>query len=185
MASQLVAAPRASAKDLTALQRFSRLVVRRRVPISVVLFTALVMIDLLVLHSQPRSVLDVVDPFVACSLLLVTGGLFVRTWAAGTLRKRRELATTGPYAWIRHPLYFGSFLMMVGFGILIHDPLTLWVVVGPVAWLYWQAVKSEEKHIAKLFPAEWAAYARAGPVSITRAKRRRLAAGILRRRRGA
>ena len=163
MASQLVAAPRAGVNDLTVFQRFTRLVVRRRVPISAVLFTALVAIDLFVLRSRPRSVLDLADPFVASGLLLVIGGLIVRAWAAGTLRKRRELATTGPYAMIRHPLYFGSFLMMVGFGILIHDPLTLWVVVGPVAWLYWQAVKSEEKHIAKLFPAEWAAYAASVP----------------------
>jgi protein-S-isoprenylcysteine O-methyltransferase Ste14 len=163
MASQLVAAPHARANDLTVFQRFTRLVVRRRVPISVVLFTALVAIDLFVLESRPRSVLNLADPFVAGGLLLVIGGLVVRTWAAGTLRKRRELATTGPYAWIRHPLYFGSFLMMVGFGILIHDPLTLWVVVGPVAWLYWQAVKSEEKQIAKLFPAQWPAYAASVP----------------------
>jgi protein-S-isoprenylcysteine O-methyltransferase Ste14 len=159
MASQLVAAPRAGTHDLTVFQRFTRLVVRRRVPISVALFTALVAIDLFVLQSRPRSVLNLADPFVASGLLLVIGGLLVRMWAAGTLRKRRELATTGPYALIRHPLYFGSFLMMVGFGILIHDPLTLWVVVGPVAWLYWQAVKSEERHIAKLFPQEWPAYA--------------------------
>jgi protein-S-isoprenylcysteine O-methyltransferase Ste14 len=163
MASQLVAAPHARANDLTVFQRFTRLMVRRRVPISVVLFTALVLIDLFVLRSRPRSVLNLTDPFVACGLSLVIGGLVVRTWAAGTLRKRRELATTGPYAWIRHPLYFGSFLMMVGFGILIHDPLTLWVVVGPVAWLYWQAVRSEEKQIAKLFPGQWPAYAASVP----------------------
>jgi protein-S-isoprenylcysteine O-methyltransferase Ste14 len=163
MASQLVASRHAGANDLTTFQRFTRLVVRRRVPISVVLFTALVLIDLFVLQSRPRNVLNVLDPFSACGLLLVIGGLLVRTWAAGTLRKRRELATTGPYAWIRHPLYFGSFLMMVGFGTLIHDPLTLWVVVGPVAWLYWQAVKSEEKQIAKLFPAEWPPYAATVP----------------------
>ena len=163
MASQLVAAPHAGANHTTAFQRFTKLVVRRRVPISVVLFTALVLIDLFVLHSRPRDVLNLVDPFSACGLLFVIGGLLVRTWAAGTLRKRRELATTGPYAWVRHPLYVGSFLMMVGFGILIHDPLTLWVVVGPVAWLYWQAVKSEEKQIAKLFPTEWPAYAASVP----------------------
>jgi protein-S-isoprenylcysteine O-methyltransferase Ste14 len=95
--------------------------------------------------------------------LFVIWGLLVRTWAAGTLRKQRELATTGPYAYVRHPLYFGSFLMMLGFGTLIHDPVTLWVVAGPVAWIYWQAIKSEERQIAKLFPKEWAGYAAAVP----------------------
>ena len=91
--------------------------------------------------------------------MFILEGLLVRTWAAGTLRKQRELATTGPYAFVRHPLYFGSFLMMVGFGTLIHDPITLWVVAGPVAWIYWQAIKSEERQIARLFPKDWPGYA--------------------------
>ena len=65
----------------------------------------------------------------------------------------------GPYRWVRHPLYFGSFLMMVGFGTLVHDPITLWVVAGPVAWVYWQAIKSEEQKVSSLFPAEWPLYA--------------------------
>jgi protein-S-isoprenylcysteine O-methyltransferase Ste14 len=163
MASQLVASPAASAPQTTAAQRFASLLVRRRVPISVALFAAIVLVDLFVLHSRPRDVLNVADPLALLSVLLILAGLAVRTWAAGTLRKRRELARTGPYAWIRHPLYFGSFLMMVGFGTLIQDPLTLWVVAGPLAWMYWQAVKSEERHIAKLFPADWPPYAAAVP----------------------
>jgi protein-S-isoprenylcysteine O-methyltransferase Ste14 len=157
MASQLVASR--NAPPATAADRLIQLLVRRRVPISVALFAVLVLIDLLVLHSRPRDVLDWTDPLVVFGVVCVGGGLLVRTWAAGTLRKRRELAQTGPYAWIRHPLYFGSLVMMVGFGTLIHDPITLWVVAGPVAWIYWEAVKSEERQIAKLFPMEWTRYA--------------------------
>jgi protein-S-isoprenylcysteine O-methyltransferase Ste14 len=163
MASQLVAAPTAPATSPTTIQRFIGLVVSRRVPISLMLFTGLVLLDLFVIGSRPRDVLNPSDPIAATAVLLILAGLAVRTWAAGTLRKRRELATTGPYAWIRHPLYFGSFLMMVGFGTLVQDPITLWVVAGPVAWLYWQAVKSEEQQIAKLFPTEWPSYTTAVP----------------------
>jgi protein-S-isoprenylcysteine O-methyltransferase Ste14 len=163
MASQLAATSPVAAAEVSAAGRVIRLLVRRRVPISVGLFSSLVLLDLLIIHSRPRDLLQLADPRVAAAVAMVLGGLVVRSWAAGTLRKERELATTGPYAWIRNPLYFGSFLMMVGFGMLIHDPITLWIVAGPVAWLYWQAVKSEERRMAQLFPAEWPRYRSAVP----------------------
>jgi protein-S-isoprenylcysteine O-methyltransferase Ste14 len=168
MASQLVASPATASHSSTTIQRFIELIVARRVPISMLLFTGLVLLDLFVIRSRPRDVLNLADPVAGAAVLLILAGLGVRSWAAGTLRKRRELATTGAYACIRHPLYFGSFLMMVGFGTLVQDPITLWVVAGPIAWLYWQAVKSEERQIAQLFPAEWPRYAATVPAFIPR-----------------
>ncbi len=41
-------------------------------------------------------------------------GLALRAWAAGSIQKDRELATTGPYARTRNPLYLGSFILGVG-----------------------------------------------------------------------
>jgi len=43
-----------------------------------------------------------------------TTGLGLRAWAAGCIRKDRELATTGPYAHTRNPLYLGSFILGAG-----------------------------------------------------------------------
>lgn len=167
MASQLVASPDAADRSTkTAAERFIHLLVHRRVPITLLLFSALVVLDLFILRTRPRNPFSATDPLSLGGTLLVLVGLAVRTWAAGTLRKRMELATTGPYAWIRHPLYFGSFLMMLGFGTLIQNPLTLLFVIGPVAWLYWQAVKSEERQIAELFPFDWPAYATKVPCLI-------------------
>ena len=56
------------------------------------------------------------------STLLVGGaialpGLALRAWGTGHLRKNDALATTGPFAYTRNPLYLGSFLMGVGFTI--------------------------------------------------------------------
>jgi protein-S-isoprenylcysteine O-methyltransferase Ste14 len=159
MASQLVASQAITEATPGALQRLIRLCVRRRVPISMGLFGGLILLDLAVLHTRPHDLLNLQSPFVIAGLVLIALVLLVRSWAAGTLRKQKELATSGPYACVRHPLYFGSFLMMVGFGTLIHDPITLWVVAGPIAWIYWQAIRSEERHIAGLFPAQWPHYA--------------------------
>jgi protein-S-isoprenylcysteine O-methyltransferase Ste14 len=159
MATDVVCPASPAQQAATGFRRLTAWVVRRRVPISIALFGSLIALDIAAIGSRPRDVLDIADPLVIAGLTSVMLGLLVRTWAAGTLRKQRELATTGPYAWIRHPLYFGSFLMMVGFGTLVHDPVTLWVVAGPIAWLYWQAIKSEEGTIAELFPTQWPAYA--------------------------
>src|SRR5882672_7883187 len=47
--------------------------------------------------------------------LVALPGLALRAWATGHLRKNDALATTGPYAYTRNPLYLGSFVMGVGF----------------------------------------------------------------------
>ena len=139
------------------------MLVDRRVPISVALFATLIGLDVLVFHSRPRDLLNLADPLVVPALVLITAGLLVRSWAAGTLRKRQQLAMTGPYAWVRNPLYAGSFLMMIGFGTLVRDAMTLWIVIGPVAWLYWHAVQCEERNLNRLFPEQWPAYAATVP----------------------
>ena len=41
-------------------------------------------------------------------------GLSLRAWAAGSIHKDHELATTGPYAYTRNPLYLGSFMLGAG-----------------------------------------------------------------------
>jgi protein-S-isoprenylcysteine O-methyltransferase Ste14 len=169
MASQLAtAAPAVLPPRLSPVDRFTRFLVRRRVAISFVLFTALVALDVFVFRSRPRNVLDFTDPLVAPGELMILIGLTIRSWAAGTLRKRKQLASSGPYAWVRHPLYVGSFLMMVGFAVLVHDPLTIWIVLGPVAMIYWLAVRTEEQYLLKVFPHDWPRYAAAVPRFIPR-----------------
>jgi protein-S-isoprenylcysteine O-methyltransferase Ste14 len=44
-------------------------------------------------------------------------GLLIRAWACGHLRKEKDLDTSGPYAFTRNPLYLGSFLIAIGFGV--------------------------------------------------------------------
>ena len=40
----------------------------------------------------------------AAGTALVAAGLAVRAWAAGHLRRDQPLTTSGPYAYVRHPL---------------------------------------------------------------------------------
>ncbi|NOT63018.1 MAG: isoprenylcysteine carboxylmethyltransferase family protein [Acidobacteria bacterium] len=95
----------------------------------------------------------------ACGAPLALLGAMIRGWASGHLRKNAELATSGPYAHTRNPLYFGSFVMVAGFAVAGGNKwVALWLV-----WLflmiYRPVMRAEVAHIRQLFGAaydEWA-----------------------------
>src|ERR1700677_4562678 len=53
---------------------------------------------------------------IGTSIALV--GIAIRALASGQVKKNRELTTTGPYAYVRNPLYLGSIIIGVGFAIV-------------------------------------------------------------------
>lgn len=134
---------------------------RRRVTISLVVFTTLVVADMFLLGVRPRDICDWSDAGTVAGELLIAIGLAVRSWAAGTLHKSQRLVRLGPYALVRNPLYVGSFCMMVGFCALVQDSQSIWFIVGPVALLYWFQIRFEETRLAHWFAAEWPLYAAA------------------------
>jgi protein-S-isoprenylcysteine O-methyltransferase Ste14 len=99
----------------------------------------------------------------AVGLLLAAAGAAVRIWAAGTLHKSRQVTTSGPYAWVRHPLYLGSFL--IAFGYMLMSGRWQAVAIGVPLFLLFHgaAITIEEKMLLKLFGQEYADYARAVP----------------------
>ena len=85
-------------------------------------------------------------------------GLALRGWASGHLAKDRQLATSGPYSYIRNPLYAGT--LIVAFGIAIASR-NIWlglVFAGAFGLIYLPAVELEEQHLSQIFP-QYAAYA--------------------------
>ncbi len=107
----------------------------------------------------PCDVLNLADGKALAGLLLVLGGLSLRSWAAGFLIKNDQLTTTGPYALIRNPLYLGSFLMVAGYCLLLNDRENIWVLSIALAFIYGPKVRSEERWLSQRFPSEWAQYA--------------------------
>ncbi|MBK9168559.1 MAG: isoprenylcysteine carboxylmethyltransferase family protein [Bryobacterales bacterium] len=86
-------------------------------------------------------------------------GLAIRAWAAGHLEKNQRLATSGPFAWVRNPLYAGSLLVASG----LVGAAREWVLAAAFAaafiFLYLPVIGLEEQHLRKLFP-EYEDYAR-------------------------
>jgi protein-S-isoprenylcysteine O-methyltransferase Ste14 len=85
-------------------------------------------------------------------------GLLLRAWATGHVEKNIRLARSGPYAYVRNPLYLGTLLVAAGFAIAARRwPLAL--LFGAVFLLiYLPAIELEEQHLRKLFP-DFAEYA--------------------------
>lgn len=80
-------------------------------------------------------------------------GLWLRAWATGHLEKDRELATSGPYAYMRNPLYAGTLIVALGI-VLASRSLWLLVVFTAVFLLvYLPAIELEEQHLRDLFPS--------------------------------
>ena len=97
--------------------------------------------------------------FMMVGLPLSVLGLMLRGWAAGHLAKDRELATSGPYSYLRNPLYAGTLIIACGTVIAAQNP-TLAVLFAIVFLLvYLPAVELEEQHLREIFPL-YASYAR-------------------------
>lgn len=126
-------------------------------------FTVLESYNVLVRHAIPHHPFAIHDPVVSSALSLLLVGLAIRTWSAGTLNKSREITQVGPYALVRNPLYIGSFMMMIAFCLLCNDWLTLAFVVGPMSFLYWLQVQSEEQKLSDIFVSQWDCYAKKTP----------------------
>jgi protein-S-isoprenylcysteine O-methyltransferase Ste14 len=85
-------------------------------------------------------------------------GLGLRAWAAGCLAKNRELATGGPYAYTRNPLYIGTLLVAAGLAIAARSPGLAALFAAVFLLVYLPVIQNEEQHLRQIFP-EYAAYA--------------------------
>ncbi|MGC3968182.1 MAG: isoprenylcysteine carboxylmethyltransferase family protein [Pirellulales bacterium] len=137
--------------------------VRRRVPISLLLFTGLILEDIIFWTKPNHGWSDEAGLWGYLGAAFVVLGAAVRSWAAGTLRKGIDLTTAGPYSLCRNPLYLGSFLVMIGFCTLIGFAHDFFVVCGPIAVIYALTVLAEERRLAKLYAAHWRTYEQTTP----------------------
>src|SRR6516164_10661480 len=85
-------------------------------------------------------------------------GIFLRAVASGHVNKNEVLATTGPYAYCRNPLYLGSIIIAIGFAIASRDRWVAVVIVLLFAAIYVPVIRSEEAFLRQHF-AQYEDYA--------------------------
>lgn len=103
----------------------------------------------------------------------------IRFWAAGHLEKGREVTSSGPYRFTRHPLYLGSALIGAGLAVGSNSVVVALVVAVYLGVTLTAAIRTEEAHLTEKFGAAYPDY-RSGrvaavtrPFSFTRAMRNR------------
>jgi protein-S-isoprenylcysteine O-methyltransferase Ste14 len=149
--------------ETTPLGRVGQILSQRRIPLTIGMTLVLFAVNFFIRGLRPRDLLDWQDWPAMLGIVLVLFGLAIRSWAAGTLHKIKSLTMTGPYKHMRNPLYFGSFLMMLGYCAIMGDALTLAALMLPMLGVYFLAIRREEKLMAAIFPNAWPEYAARTP----------------------
>src|SRR5688572_19832490 len=98
---------------------------------------------------------------------VATAGEVVRIWAAGHIEKGREVTRSGPYQFVRHPLYLGSAIMGMGFMLAARSLVVAALVSGYLVLTLLAAIRTEEATLDARFGGEYTAYreGRADPVT--------------------
>ena len=98
--------------------------------------------------------------------LLAIIGMLVRMYASGFIIKNKQLATDGPYSLVRHPLYTGNLLLMIGFTFASGQWWALLVSAGFWWFYYPPAIKYEDSKLHRIFDTDWTEWSRTVPAVI-------------------
>jgi protein-S-isoprenylcysteine O-methyltransferase Ste14 len=99
--------------------------------------------------------------------LVAIVGEAIRFWGVGHASSETRitgsvggsrLVVSGPFAYVRNPLYLGNMLMYAGLGVMANVP---WLIVATIVWFIFQytmIVSREEEYLASTFPDDYAKY---------------------------
>jgi protein-S-isoprenylcysteine O-methyltransferase Ste14 len=140
-------------------KRYADLVARLRVPSGFLLVAAFAW------FSRPTA------SSLALGIPVSLLGLALRTWAAGCLAKNQQLATGGPYAYTRNPLYLGTLIVGFGLALASRSPGLAALFAAVFFFVYLPVIQNEQQHLRQLFP-EYAQYAAVVPALWPKLRRR-------------
>jgi protein-S-isoprenylcysteine O-methyltransferase Ste14 len=84
--------------------------------------------------------------------VIAATGLLIRTLASGHVQKNEQLTMSGPYAYVRNPLYFGSIVLGVGLAVAGSNWwIAVWLIVMFLA-VYLPVIRAEEIFLQRKFP---------------------------------
>ena len=110
----------------------------------------------------PPNLMDILEGFGSLSLGIgVVGRLYSSLTIAS--HKNSQLVTTEMYSVVRHPLYFFSFFIVVGIGLLVGRLELLAYIVAFYLACFYPMLLNEERHLVKMFGEAYDAYAKKVP----------------------
>tara|TARA_Y100000741_G_scaffold80415_1_gene58820 strand:- start:1369 stop:1974 length:606 start_codon:yes stop_codon:yes gene_type:complete len=120
----------------------------------------IILVSVFCFETSSYSIIPYASNF-AISIILL--GLATRMYASGFVLKNKELSTTGPYAFMRHPLYTGNIMILIGL-CLINGFFWSFVTAFIFLWFYYPtAIEYEDRKLKSLFPDTWEEWASMTP----------------------
>jgi len=99
------------------------------------------------------------DSSIKAGIGFVMAGLLIRVWANGYAIKLERLTTSGPYAFIRHPLYLGTLLLVIGFVVVLRIHYIIGIlVIALMVGVYSSTIRKEELMLEKKFKDKYSDY---------------------------
>lgn len=120
-----------------------------------------VFVLVLALARPTQESLAIAAPIALC-------GEAIRIWAAGHIEKTLALATGGPYAHTRNPLYVGSVLLALAAGVATASPWAVAALMAYFAVFYPSVIREEAAFLRAKFAAEYALWEREVPLFVPR-----------------
>ncbi len=96
----------------------------------------------------------------------IIAGLLIRLWSNGYAIKNDKLTTSGPYAFVRNPLYLGTFLIAIGFVILLKMGWLGLLFIAALAFMYYKTIQSEQGMLTEKFGDAYRKYVQKVPAMI-------------------
>lgn len=128
---------------------------RRYLPVPLVLFVVVFLRPTVPLGSPGLDTLTDILGVGICAL-----GQWLRMWAWGSNAAvgKWGVRDRGPYKMIRHPLYAGNFLIVLGLSVVFHNPWAYLLLLPPFAYMYHAITNMEEKRLRRRFTEDYQEY---------------------------
>jgi protein-S-isoprenylcysteine O-methyltransferase Ste14 len=101
-------------------------------------------------------------------IAIATVGVLIRAWACGHLRKSAELDVSGPYAHTRNPLYLGTFIIALGFGVASGSWWLFLLISAYIGSIYFPVMNVEADVLEQRLGGEYRDYAANVPLLVPR-----------------
>jgi len=112
------------------------------------------------------------EAFLRAGIGWIIAGVLIRLWSNGYAVKNDKLTTSGPYGFVRNPLYLGTFLIAVGFVMVLKsEPALLERIVGglfllALSLMYYRTINAEQGMLLAKFKDAYKDYCQQVPAII-------------------
>jgi len=96
----------------------------------------------------------------------IIAGLLIRLWSNGYAIKNDKLTTSGPYSFVRNPLYLGTFLIVLGFVITLKMSWAGLAFMIALAFVYYRTVQGEQQDLLAKFGENYKDYSSKVPAMV-------------------